>query len=180
MEVIGENIKKRRKELRLTQEELANKLGYKSRTTIAKIEAGENELNQTKLASFAKVLNTTPSYLIGLNETKNNNTNSLKTKTNTEMLENLSKVILNNMNNSNISQLKNTDEFQDILNSLLETITTTFFDVNDESFNAFVTFLDKSFNKNMSISLNNLMNLYNLVLNYTEFHLKKILDKESD
>lgn len=41
MEDISKAIKKRRVELGLTQEELAKKLGYKSRATIAKIESGE-------------------------------------------------------------------------------------------------------------------------------------------
>lgn len=34
---IGKRIKKRREELKMTQEELAVKLNYKSKTTIAKI-----------------------------------------------------------------------------------------------------------------------------------------------
>ena len=51
-----ENIRKRREQLGLTQGELAEMLGYKSRSTIARIESGENDLNQTKIVEFAKAL----------------------------------------------------------------------------------------------------------------------------
>ena len=43
-----ENIKHRREELGLSQQDLADMLGYKSRSTIAKIEAGENDIPQSK------------------------------------------------------------------------------------------------------------------------------------
>lgn len=51
-----DNIRKRREQLGLTQGELAEMLGYKSRSTIARIESGENDLNQTKIVEFAKAL----------------------------------------------------------------------------------------------------------------------------
>ena len=71
---IGDMIKKRREELKLTQEELAEKLGYKSRSSINKIESGINELPQSKIVEFAKVLKTTPSYLMGWEDEHFNNT----------------------------------------------------------------------------------------------------------
>ena len=40
MNIVGKNIKKRRIALGLTQEDLAKKLGYKSKSTINKIEKG--------------------------------------------------------------------------------------------------------------------------------------------
>lgn len=58
-------IKQRREELGMSQDELAKKLGYKSRSTIAKIEKGENDITQSKIAAFADALQTTPSYLMG-------------------------------------------------------------------------------------------------------------------
>lgn len=73
-----ENIRKRRIELGLSQQELADKLGYKSRSAINKIELGINDLTQTKILAFAKALNTTPGELMGLedqNETYPNNLN---------------------------------------------------------------------------------------------------------
>lgn len=65
MAEIGKQIRKRREELGLTQEELASRLGYKSKTTIAKIENGTNDIVQSKVVEFAKALDTTPAYLMG-------------------------------------------------------------------------------------------------------------------
>ena len=62
---IGERIKLRREELQMTQEELAQKLGYKSRSSINKIELGGNELTQRKITDIAHALQTTPSYIMG-------------------------------------------------------------------------------------------------------------------
>ena len=58
-------IKARREELGMSQEELATKLGYKSRSTINKIEMGKNDITQSKIKAFAQALNTTPAYLMG-------------------------------------------------------------------------------------------------------------------
>ena len=62
---IGKRIRKRREELGMTQEELADKLHYKSKTTIAKIENGTNDIVQSKVVEFAKALETSPAYLMG-------------------------------------------------------------------------------------------------------------------
>lgn len=61
---VGTNIKKRRFELRMSQQELADALGYKTRSTIAKIESGKNDITQRKLQHFAEVLDTTVEALI--------------------------------------------------------------------------------------------------------------------
>lgn len=63
---IGDRIKARRIELGLTQDELAKKLGYKSRSTINKIELNINDITQPKIIDFAAALDTTVSYLMGL------------------------------------------------------------------------------------------------------------------
>ena len=60
-----ENIKARRIELNMSQKELAQKLGYKSTSTIAKIESGKNDIPQSKIMAFAKALDTTPGNLMG-------------------------------------------------------------------------------------------------------------------
>lgn len=62
---VGERIKKRRIELNMTQSELAEKVGYTSRSAIAKIEANANGILQSKLNLFANALSTTPAYLLG-------------------------------------------------------------------------------------------------------------------
>ncbi len=61
---VGTNIKKRRFELRMSQQDLADALGYKTRSTIAKIESGENDVSQKKLLRFAEVLDTTVEALV--------------------------------------------------------------------------------------------------------------------
>ena len=61
----GERIFKVRTEKGLTQSELANRAGYKSRSTIAKIESGERDAPQSMIVALAKALGTTPSYLMG-------------------------------------------------------------------------------------------------------------------
>ena len=59
-------IRQLREQLGLSQDELAKRLGYKSRSTIAKIESGSNDIPQSKIAAFAAALETTPARLLGL------------------------------------------------------------------------------------------------------------------
>ncbi len=61
-----QTIRQLREELGLSQDELAKRLGYKSRSTIAKIESGSNDIPQSKIAAFAAALETTPARLLGL------------------------------------------------------------------------------------------------------------------
>ena len=72
MSTVGDRILKRRKESNLTQEELAGLMGYKSKSTINKIEMGINDIPQSKIILFAEVLCTTPSYLMGWDEEEKN------------------------------------------------------------------------------------------------------------
>ena len=51
---IGKRIKEKRESLGMTQEELASKLGYKNKSSIAKIETGTNDIVQSKVVEFAK------------------------------------------------------------------------------------------------------------------------------
>ncbi len=55
---LGSNIRKRRYELNMSQQELADFMGYKTRSTIAKIESGTNDVSHAKLRKFAQVLDT--------------------------------------------------------------------------------------------------------------------------
>lgn len=49
----------------LSQQELANRVGFKTASAINKIELGLRDISQTKLSEFAKALSTTPGYLMG-------------------------------------------------------------------------------------------------------------------
>lgn len=70
---IGRRIKNRREELGMSQDELAKKVGYTSRTTVNKIEKGANNLRQTKISEFAKALDCTPGYLMGWSNSTDSN-----------------------------------------------------------------------------------------------------------
>lgn len=59
------NIKQRRSELKMTQTELAHKLGYADKSMIAKIEKGDIDLPQSKILAFANALNIEPGTLMG-------------------------------------------------------------------------------------------------------------------
>lgn len=75
---IGTNIKKRRYELKMSQQELADAMGYKTRSTITKIENDENGVSSKKLIEFARVLDTTVESLISnTTETKINVANEV-------------------------------------------------------------------------------------------------------
>lgn len=67
---VGERIRIKREQLDMTQDELAQLTGYKSRSSINKIEKGGNDLPQSKIVAFAKALNTTPAYLMGWEDDK--------------------------------------------------------------------------------------------------------------
>lgn len=62
---IGARIKDLRKSLGLTQKELAEKCGYKSLTTINKIELGINSIPLDTIERLASILQVTPSYILG-------------------------------------------------------------------------------------------------------------------
>ncbi len=69
MSDISNKVKKRRLSLGLSQEDLAKKLGYKSKTTINKIESGVNDIPRKKIKDFAVALETTPEYFLDYNNT---------------------------------------------------------------------------------------------------------------
>ena len=70
---LGEKVKLKREELNLSQEELAEKMNYKSKTSIHKIEVGITDLPLSKVKELAAVLKTTPAYLMGWEEEKKEN-----------------------------------------------------------------------------------------------------------
>lgn len=68
MSTIGSRIRVRREEMGLSQDELARRLGYKSRSSINKIELDQRNLTQSKIKAIADALETTPAYVMGWNE----------------------------------------------------------------------------------------------------------------
>ena len=67
-DIVGTRIKERREALQMSQEDLAQLVGYKSRASINKIELGRTDLPQSRLTKIAKALDTTESYLLGWTE----------------------------------------------------------------------------------------------------------------
>lgn len=92
---IGQIIKQRREELGMSQEELARKAGYKSRSSINKIEVDGRGLPQSKITAIAKALRTTPASLMGWEETESfalDHVNSCFGESAREMLSNFQKL----------------------------------------------------------------------------------------
>ena len=75
--MIGKKLKARREELGLTQEELAKRLGYKSKSTINKIELDINDVSQSKLIKLADALGVDPTYFIDLDTPTHNESHLL-------------------------------------------------------------------------------------------------------
>ena len=67
---VGERIKQKRLELGLTQDELAKKAGYKSRSSINKIECSR-DLPLSKVKKVASLLECSPAYLMGWEDENN-------------------------------------------------------------------------------------------------------------
>ena len=62
---IGQRIRKRRLELGLSQEELAWRLGNKSRASVCTVEKDKEDLTTTRISQYAEALETTPAYIMG-------------------------------------------------------------------------------------------------------------------
>ena len=68
---IGQRIKNRRLELGLTQEELAKRLGNKTRASVCTVEKDKEDLTTTRIRQYADALETTPAYLMGWEDKEN-------------------------------------------------------------------------------------------------------------
>ena len=61
---IYDRIRKLREEKGMSQQDLAERVGFKTASAVNKIELGLRNISQSKVSAFAKALNTTTSYLI--------------------------------------------------------------------------------------------------------------------
>ena len=61
---LGRRIRLCRENMSMSQETLAKMLGYKSKSSINKIESGINDIPQSTLKQIADILHTTPTFLI--------------------------------------------------------------------------------------------------------------------
>ena len=62
---VGKRIRQRRKELGLSQEELAARMGFKSKQSVSNVEIGRDNLTTDRVTAFAKALDCSESYLMG-------------------------------------------------------------------------------------------------------------------
>ena len=103
---IGERIKKRRKDLGLSAEQIAEKLGV-SPATIYRYESNDiMNMRIDKLEPIAKVLRTTPAYLMGWDEAIENNTDTQQR----QLLSNYNKL-------DNTDQTQLVDYSEELVNS---------------------------------------------------------------
>ena len=93
--MIGKRVRQRRLELGLTQEELAYKMGYKSKSAINKIEMDKNDVNQSKLIRLAIALDCSPSYFIETDPATSVSTDKIM-----EYAEKLSRLSPDRLNNA--------------------------------------------------------------------------------
>ena len=120
---LGEKVKLKREELNLSQEELAEKMNYKSKTSIHKIEVGITDLPLSKVKELAAVLKTTPAYLMGWEEDKSQEKeNNIFSKLTAEELAKLEKF-------KNMSTVMFMNEGNDISEGDKETLATAYAEV---------------------------------------------------
>ncbi len=93
----GQIIKQLREDKGMTQEELAELMGYSHKSSINKIELGKADLPQSKLVAFAKIFDVNPCLLLGIESATNddlqgwdNNINKVNIITKeTKLIENI-------------------------------------------------------------------------------------------
>ena len=61
---IGKRIRRRRKQLGMTQGELAKLMGYAERSSISMVETDQRDISWENVCKYAKVLQCSPSYLM--------------------------------------------------------------------------------------------------------------------
>ena len=69
--ILGLRIKERRKRLGLSQQKLADLVGYRGKDMISRVENGQVNVSMDKVVEIARALNCLPSDLLGEPETRN-------------------------------------------------------------------------------------------------------------
>ena len=69
---VYERIKYLRKKRKMSQQELAEKVGYHDKSAISKVERGDRDINQSMIVKYAEALRTTPAYLMGWTDQEEN------------------------------------------------------------------------------------------------------------
>lgn len=66
MNRVGENIRRRRIELQMTQMDLAKRLGYTAKSSISEVENGKQDLTFERIERFAEALRCPVSDIVGV------------------------------------------------------------------------------------------------------------------
>ena len=90
---LGQRIKAARLELGISQTELANRLGLRSKSTICKIERGEDNLTADTIVKYAEALGVSIPYLMGREELKISGEQSKRNKEFMELFQNVDPVV---------------------------------------------------------------------------------------
>lgn len=91
----------------MSQDELARKLGYKSRSSVNKIENDASGLPQTKIVAIANALSTTPAFIMGWEEKgENKNPPAIQLTEGEELLLELYRAIPDDKKQMAIEMLK--------------------------------------------------------------------------
>lgn len=114
---MGDRIKTRRIELGMTQQELAVKMGFKTRSHISLLEQGDRNIPVSKIKQLANVLETSPEYLMGWND-------DMVSTTTTGDNNRTTNQITNNYGNCGTATDNTMDPLREIFNAT-DSITTT-------------------------------------------------------
>ncbi|MDD6341367.1 MAG: S24 family peptidase [Eubacteriales bacterium] len=64
----GQIIKKLRESHGMSQEDLAKRLGYKTKSAVSKIESGMRDVSQSTISDLSRIFNVSPSYILGFTD----------------------------------------------------------------------------------------------------------------
>lgn len=91
---VGDRIRERRKELGMSQDDLAKKMGYSGKSAISRIENEGNNLTTDRVSKLASALDCTPGYLMGWTDKETKTIEHIrKTLTNIDSVNPLDRVL---------------------------------------------------------------------------------------
>ena len=136
---IGDRIKARRQELNMSQEELAQELSYSSKSSISRIESNRQNLTQNKIQEIAAVLDTTPAYLMGWDESAHADTSQANETTESDFktlseLDSMANSFLEAINAAENSESKRSFYPEDVIRNVIKrNYAQTLSKISDES-----------------------------------------------
>ena len=119
---MGDRIKTRRIELGMTQQELAIKMGFKTRSHISLLEQGDRNIPISKIKRLANALETSPEYIMGWND-------DMVSATTTGDNNRTTNQITNNYGNCGTATDNTTDSLRVIFNATDSLLTATDIDL---------------------------------------------------